>query len=86
MVEEEERLDGLGIVNPRSEYLDPSTPALPPSMLTLSTIYAIIGLFVFCIMYAMALYGSDVKDLKMKEVACLPRREHVIVCPHNSLQ
>ena len=35
MVEEEERLDGLVIVNPRSEYLDPSAPVLPPSMLTL---------------------------------------------------
>ena len=32
MVEEEERLDGLGIVNPRSKYLGPSTPELPPSI------------------------------------------------------
>ena len=42
MVEEEERLDGLAIVNPRSEYLGPSAPVLPPSMLTLSNFIAII--------------------------------------------
>ena len=42
MVEEEERLEGLVIVNPHSEYLDPSTFVLPPSMLTLSAIIATI--------------------------------------------
>ena len=45
---EEERLDGLGIVNPRSEYLCPSTPVLPPSMLTLSKL-------LLSTMYVMAL-------------------------------
>ena len=32
LVEEEERVVGLVIANPRSEYLDPSAPCISPSM------------------------------------------------------